>query len=238
MTARTTDDNQRGILLAIATLMEARAVLAGLGVEGHAIADRPWVLHPVGMGLDLVVTGVGKASAAGAVARVLDPRRHEGVLSIGVGGLLPGAAAGLGIGSVVLGTAAVFADEGSAEPGGFRTCAEMGFPPLGGGPEGGMAIPLDEPFSASLGLTPDARGPIATVSTCSGTDALAREVARRTGALVEGMEGAAVALVAARLGVAAAEVRVISNTTGDRHAQRWDIKAALACLREVAAALR
>ena len=219
------------ILLAVAAPAEARAVLAGVGGD-PALAERGWELHRLGGWLDLVVTGVGKASAAGAVARVLGP--HAGVVSLGIGGLLPGGA-NLALGSVVVGTAAVFADEGSGEPGGFRTCADMGFPPLPGDGVCGMAIPLDAALADCVKA--EARARIATVSTCSGTDTLAAEVARRTGALVEGMEGAAVALVAARLGVPAAELRVISNTTGERPAQRWDIKGALARLRDVARAL-
>jgi futalosine hydrolase len=58
-------------------------------------------------------------------------------------------------------------------------------------------------------------------------------VVKRTGALVEAMEGAAAALVARRLGVPMAEVRVISNTTGDRKAQRWEMSDALATLAQV-----
>jgi futalosine hydrolase len=47
------------------------------------------------------------------------------------------------------------------------------------------------------------------------------------------MEGAAVALAARRAGVRYGEVRVISNTTGDRDRQRWAIGAALAVLSDL-----
>ena len=73
----------------------------------------------------------------------------------------------------------------------------------------------------------DATGPVATVSTCSGTDSLAAAVQTRTGAVVEAMEGAAVALVARRLDIPCGELRVVSNTTGDRPNQQWDIRGAL-----------
>jgi futalosine hydrolase len=58
-------------------------------------------------------------------------------------------------------------------------------------------------------------------------------VKARTGAVAEAMEGAAVGLVAHRLGIPFGEVRIISNTTGDRNLQRWDMKRALASLSEV-----
>ena len=103
----------------------------------------------------------------------------------------------------------------------------------------------------------DRVGVIATVSTCSGTDVLAGEIRRRTGAVVEGMEGAAVGLTVSSVGsllgdggvggvggvvgvgeggmggVGFVEVRVVSNTTGDRDRQVWDIGRALGVLREV-----
>ena len=57
-------------------------------------------------------------------------------------------------------------------------------------------------------------GPTATGAQCSGTEAAAREIVRRTGAVAEAMEGAAVVHAARRLGTAGIELRVISNTTG------------------------
>jgi nucleoside phosphorylase len=44
------------------------------------------------------------------------------------------------------------------------------------------------------------------------------------------MEGAAVVHAARRQRVPAIELRVISNTTGDREGQRWDLSAALTAL--------
>jgi futalosine hydrolase len=83
-------------------------------------------------------------------------------------------------------------------------------------------------------------GDIATVSTCSGTDELARAVAARTRACVEAMEGAAIAHALARLPgprIPFCEIRVVSNTTGDRSKQQWDIRGSLVKLSDVAAAL-
>ena len=54
--------------------------------------------------------------------------------------------------------------------------------------------------------------------------------AARTKAVAEAMEGAAVVHAARRLGVPAIELRVISNTTGDRDNQKWDLAGALAAL--------
>lgn len=232
-------------LLVVAAPKEAEAVLRGLGVAGESAID--WTPRAVSARFDLVVTGVGKANAAGATARALDPSRHRAVVSMGVSGALP--SSGVRVGDVVDAGRCVYGDEGSANPppGRFMTIAEMGFGPLADlcGPGNGMdgmairATPILWPRRAEFPALPIRCGGVATVSTCSGNDALALEIERRTGALAEDMESAAVGFTVARLvpGVAFSALRVISNTTGDRLAQTWDLKGALVRLREVAALL-
>lgn len=214
-------------LLAVAAPAEARAVLRGLGAS-EAAAGEPWTRHQIHECIDLVVTGIGKANAAGAVGRFADPARHDAILSLGVAGALPDS--GLSLGQSLGATACHFADEGLATPDGFLDCERMGFP-LGG--FSGSAVPVDAAVLGRLRSLVDVAGPIATVSTCSGTGALAAQVRQRTSALAEAMEGAAVALVAHRLGIRVGELRIISNTTGDRSGQTWDLKGALAALERV-----
>lgn len=209
------------VLLVVATAREARAVLRGLNAP-ESLAERTWVACSVGAGFDLVVTGISKANAAGAVGHVLDPAIHGAMVSVGVGGLLPGWP--WEPGKLFASTRSVFADEGVQTPSMFLDCPAMGFP---FGPSDGPAVMPDADLFAALRPITDAAEPVATVSTCSGTDALAHQVRDRTGAAVEAMEGAAAGLVAARLGVPFAEVRAVSNTTGDRPGQRWDLEAAL-----------
>ena len=72
----------------------------------------------------------------------------------------------------------------------------------------------------------------ATVSTCSATDVLATELATRTGAAVETMEGAAIGLACAAAGVPWAQLRAVSNLTGDRAKANWDFDRALAALHQ------
>lgn len=214
-------------LIAVAAAIEAQAVVLGVGVDVPVV--EPWKLKPLRKDLDLVLTGIGKANAAGGVARVLDPARHALVLNVGVAGALPTDGGVAALSSVHIATSCVFADEGLETPEGFQDCGQMGFPLAG---EFGRALPTDASVAQVLSALGTA-GPIATVSTCSGTDALARRTAERTGAAVEAMEGAAIALVAMRLGTPMAELRVVSNTTGDRSRQRWAMKEALATLERV-----
>ncbi|MCB9845955.1 MAG: futalosine hydrolase [Phycisphaeraceae bacterium] len=239
------------VLVVVAAPLEAEAVLRAAGVD-EGWAGVPWTPHRIGDGVDLVVSGVGKACAAGAT--VAGWRGHEWVLSLGIGGALPGS--GLALGTVVGATWAVLADEGVRTGGGFEDLARMGFPPVEGmeaGSKGAGRWMRDEPGRVAAGMAVEAglpraievqvRGVIATVSTCSGTDALAAEVVARTGAVVEAMEGAAVGVAARRLSrakgveIGFGEVRVVSNTTGDRERQVWDVKGASPRLGEVARAI-
>lgn len=202
--------------------------MRGLGL-GETLPDL-WVMSSPHDRFDLIQTGVGKANAAGAVARALDAKRHRGVLSVGIAGALPGGPCALG--DVVLATRSVFADEGVGTPDRFIPLSEMGF---GCFPDGAMGIDHDPAFLDALGPISDHAGAIATVSWCSGDDACARGVATRTGAIAEAMEGAAAALAARRLapGLSTGELRVISNTTGDRDKQAWALQESLEKLSRV-----
>lgn len=222
------------LLIAVAALSESKAVLAACGVDVAPETIAHWEPVALTPQTDLVVTGVGKSAAAGGVASVLlrAPGAYAGIVSSGIAGALPPAGVEA-IGSLVIATRSVFADEGVQTPAGFETFEARGMGPM---PDGTTGAACDGRWLAILSEHLGARAaPIATVSTCSGTDAVAREVVRRTGAVAEAMEGAAVGLVAARVKIAFAEVRVLSNTTGDRGEQVWKLTESLANLGRVVA---
>lgn len=216
------DPDDRVWLIAIAAPRELDAAMTAFGYVG----DRPKMWECIGTdaGVDLVWTGVGKANAAGAAGRVLDPSRHRGVLGVGIAGSLPSSKCS--VGDVVCASASIFGDEGVAMPDGFRSCAQMGFSPFDDGADG---IEHDAGVVDWLGKYADHIGPIACVSSCSGTDAGASAVVDRTGAIAEAMEGAAACVSAHRIDkhLLTGELRVISNTTGDRGSQQWDLDGSL-----------
>lgn len=198
-------------------------MLAGLG---RSVTHAGWRPIEVADRVDLVVTGVGKANAAGAVGAVVGGGKHGWALSIGIAGLLPGG--GFELGGAAAIERAVLADEGVETGTGFVSVDQMGFPPIAGG----CSLASDARMLEALArIAP--RAAVATVSTCSGTDARAAAVGLRTGAGLEDMETAAVALVAARMGVSWGGLRVVSNTTGERSGQRWELQAALEGLRRI-----
>ncbi len=219
------------LLIVVAAPSEAAAVRRGMGLEGPARDPVPWQPVPLALGADLLLTGVGKANAAGAVAATLAAGRHGAVIDLGIAGALPAGSGAAAIGTVIFAESSVFADEGVQAQDAFRSLSSMGW---GVAPDASDGLAPDQRLAAALRPLASVRGPVATVSTCSGTDALAVEIVRRTGAVAEAMEGAAVLLAAARAGVPAAELRVISNTTGDRARQQWDIAAAMTRLAALA----
>jgi futalosine hydrolase len=193
-------------------------LVTAVEAEAEAIGEIP--------GARVIVAGLGRTNAAAATTEaLLAGVSRPIVLSVGVAGALPGS--DLAIGEAVAASACVYAEEGLAGPDGFHDVTAIGFPL---GDFVGNAVPVDQRVLGALGGI-FRSAPIATVATCSGTDAAAAEVVRRTAACAEAMEGAAVVHAARRLGAPAGELRVISNTTGNRPDQHWDLRAALAALR-------
>lgn len=181
-------------------------------------------------GIATVVSGVGRVNAAIATTLALVGRRQSPlVISAGICGALPGDS-GLAIGDLVIGDRSVYAEEGILRPEGFESIEAMGFPLA--------RFVIDNAIAAEgsalewmQSIEPTARvGAIATVATCSGTDRQAEEISRRTGTIAEAMEGAAVLHAACALGAPAVEVRSVSNTTGHRERQQWDLDGAFSRL--------
>jgi futalosine hydrolase len=199
-------------------------------------------------GARIVAGGVGRVNAACAVTEsILRDEPYDAVINAGIAGALPLAierggtpAFACEIGDIMIGSESVYAEEGLIAPDGFHDMESLGFPLAAF--ITGNRIAADPRLLALAMHAGFPAAPIATVATCSGTDAAARDVSWRTGGVAEAMEGAAAIHAARRLGVPAIEVRAISNTTGDRPRQHWDIAAALRALgpavRSVAHALR
>lgn len=179
-------------------------------IEGEAVAWGPRTRACLGVGKTAAAIGLTRALAAGDVGSVV---------AIGVAGAHR--ASGLALGERVLVGSDVLADEGVRTPSGFLDLPALGLGEIG-------------PWRADEGLLALASGvlkaPIvaaSTVSTCSGTDALADETAARSGAAIETMEGAAIAAACAAHGVPWIQLRVVSNMTGDRERAGWDLARAL-----------
>ena len=81
-------------------------------------------------------------------------------------------------------------------------------------------------------------GPFITVATVTASSARSGRLHRHHGALVENMEGAGAAHVAALYDIPFVEIRSVSNRVGDRDKRRWDLPLAFKnCARAVRAVL-
>ncbi len=170
----------------------------------------------------VVVGGIGRTNAAVATTTAIhDEGPFDFVISAGVAGSLPDS--GLSIGDIVVASSCVYVEEGLITLDGFQDMKAMGFSL---GDFSGNTVPVDSTLLGRLGAI-GVTGSIATVATCSGTDEQAALVAGRSCCLCEAMEGAAVVHAARLAGLLAIEIRAISNTTGNRDAQQWDLGLAL-----------
>jgi len=173
----------------------------------------------------VIASGIGRVNAAiTTTTSIFTDGPFEWIINAGVAGSLP--KSNLQLGDVVIANKCVYAEEGLITSSGFKDMNEMGFSL---GDFEGNTVPVD-PWMLERLRSVGTVGSIATVATCSGTDEQADLIQNRTGCICEAMEGAAVVHTAQRLGIKAIEIRVISNTTGNRETQKWDINLALANL--------
>ena len=178
--------------------------------------------RPSGGPFEILVCGVGKTGAAAATAARLARGGVAGVLSFGVAGAFP--ASGLGVGDVIVADEVAVIDEGLETGAAFVPFARPGMDVPG------AAWTKCDPSIVRVAATSEAfrvaRGRIATVSVCAGSERLALERSA-CGALAEGMEGAAVAHAASLFGVPFAELRGISNLCGPRDGARFELGLAI-----------
>lgn len=173
-------------------------------------------------GLELsesVQLGVGKVEAALALTRRLSAAQPDVVVNFGVAGAFPGA--GLEVGDVCLVTQESFADEGLVTEDGFEDLVAL---KLADRVQWSADAVWTQRVGDVLDEVPRVRG--TTVSTISGTDALAEAYAERMQPAVETMEGAAVARVCEAFGVPWVQLRSISNRVGERARGGWDLRLA------------
>lgn len=176
--------------------------------------------------------GVGKVNAAAATAVMIERCQPRLVINTGCAGAY--LASGLAIGNLFVASEEVLADDGVVVGDGWKDLRYMNLPsadhegrscynivPLSRH-AAEKAVQLADDLGVSL-----MRGRSATVSTCSGTRHYAHELSQRWNALIENMEGAAVALVCLRSGIECLEIRGVSNMVEERDLRTWNIPAAV-----------
>jgi len=184
-------------------------------------------------GIRIATTGAGKVSAALTTLELVQEKRPDWIIQIGCAGAYP--TSGLHTGDAAVADLEIFADEGVEAPDGFLSMEDIGLPQAAR--EGELIynrVPVHSPSAATLesirsviGDGPRIKtGRFCTVSCGSGTDSAAARIVETWNPLVESMEGASAALVAWKNNIRFSEIRGISNMTGNRNREEWEIPAA------------
>ena len=177
-------------------------------------------------GKDILLShgGIGQVNMAICLTHLLEEYRPEKVFLCGCGGSYP--ASGLKNGDLALATSEYYADLGVATAEQFIPLEDLNLPQdTELSPRVKQSLPLDpELLVRAQEILPDAIcGPFSTVNCCSGSSELSLELERRSGSICENMEGAAAAQACENFGVPLLELRGISNPTGTRDPQQWDV---------------
>lgn len=173
----------------------------------------------------LAHSGIGQNAMAIQLTRLLERYSPQAVLLCGCGGSYPGS--GLQNGDLALASEEICGDLGVATENAFIPLEQLNIPQQ---PE---LMPLSRqsyPLQSELTdltqrvLPQVSFGPFVSVNSCSGHQALSDDLQRRTGGICENMEGAAAAQVCSEYRLPLLELRGISNPTGSRDPQQWEIK--------------
>lgn len=223
----------RTIAVIAATSLEVSDLIEAFGAQPY-LGSLPWdifIADTASTKIIFCISGIGTSNASAASALVAHFFTPDLLITTGCAGAYPGC--GLAIGDIALALTEVFADEGVVTAEGWHPLDQIGIPLL---KKNGRRYFNEIPFSRQanaralqvaeqLGTTLTA-GRFLTVATCSGTIARGQELMIRFAGICENMEGAAVALVAARFGIECMEIRGISNFVENRDIARWNISQA------------
>ena len=224
-------------LLAVAMEPEARLLIPRLRPAPDLGRKPCYRGRLAGREVYLLLTGLGLVNAAQAVSAACERLAGlEAVLNLGCAGAY--AKSGLTVGQAALAAEAVLADAGLLTQRAWHPLEKLGLPLMrdGQGRQYYHRWPCDPGLNDLLtGACPGLRrGVFATVNQVSGDEATAAGLERRWGALLEDMESAAVAQVAALYGLPCACLRGVSNMAGQRE---LDVAAGASAAQEVLLAL-
>ncbi len=226
-------------LILVATRAEAASLLEAITGGRESLAGRrPLVTGVIGERVvRLLITGPGLVNTAQALTAAVERRLPGLIVQTGCGGWFD--SSGLGLGDLALAFEEIDAHLGleSATPGDppdrlpwpvLRTAQGDLFRlyPLDAelvGAARDMLRPAFEPEGVTV-----ATGPFLTVATITTTDRTAALHEKRWRPVMENMEGAAAAHVAACYGIPFLEVRGASNRVARRDPDQWDIPLAAA----------
>ena len=185
-----------------------------------------------GQGARLVVTGPGIANTVHGLSVAVADEKPELIVQMGCGGGFE--QAGLVIGDVVIASREIDAQLGLEKELAGAAVGRLPFPVIArSGKEIFNCYPVDRgeiERASKILITGFAKsgvsvmtGPFITVATVTASLGRAGDLHRLHGAMVENMEGAGAAHVAALYDIPFMEIRVVSNMVGVRDKSKWDL---------------
>jgi futalosine hydrolase len=233
------------VLILCATRLEMAAFLARHPVESRGDApgnldvrfspDRSWCL---------VMSGPGVFNAVWALTACLERFRPQFILHTGIAGVFAGTDLDIGDAAVAVKDTYVHSGVDLSRPGTRGVCSRLSPLPFdliagqGLTRQGIYTLDLTLAHACKEQLTRSlncrvGQGPFITVSAITGSPEKATVLSHAYRAVMESMEGAAAAHVAALYQVPMAEIRAGSNRVGDRDKTRWDIQRAVGTVADI-----
>ena len=197
--------------------------------------DRSWYL---------VISGPGVFNAAWALTVCLERFRPKFILHTGIAGVFAGMGLEIGDAAVAVKDTYVHAGVDLSRPGKHAVCSRLSPLPFdliagrGLTRQGIYTLDLKLAHACKERLTRSlncrvGQGPFITVSAITGSLAKANVLSHAYSAMMESMEGAAAAHVAALYQVPMVQIRAGSNQVGDRDKTRWDIQTAVGIVADI-----
>lgn len=184
------------------------------------LAPKIWAGVLSGRKVVHITSGVGIANAAWAATVLAGQFEISTIVNFGIAGAYPGS--GLSPGDVAVALEEVYADTGIAVAGELLSMKDAGMALLTKGSRKHYdTFTLDNKLVKKTLPLVKASGRFLTVAQATGTLKRSKELSGKFDALVENMEGAAVAHICARYGIRALELRGISNMVVKRDPSKW-----------------
>ncbi len=214
------------ILLLAAVPLETTIIRAQLADKLQLITRKNPAPQPnqADTKLFLAHTGIGQINMAMQLSRILTIYSPDAAILFGCGGAYPNS--GLQLGDTVIASSETLGDTGIATTSGFIPFEQLNIAEDHQlAPQFKQCYQLNSTLRerAAVILSDTPQGPFVTVSTCSGHPLLSEELDNRVSGLCENMEGAAAARVCEEFNIPLLEIRGISNPTGTRDPQQWNI---------------
>ena len=202
-------------------------ILVVTSVEAERSAIERAVKEATQASFEVISVGVGTISAAIQCTLFITSHIHslktiDAIICAGIGGqFINGGIDEFNPGEICLASRTIVADAGAESMRGFLTLEQLGF--------GVTMYEANQQLLHCLHNSLSCQtGDIITVTTATGTTTTTNRLRKRwPGAMIEAMEGGAVAAVAKAFSIPFIELRSVSNLVGPRRRNEWQIPAAL-----------